>query len=135
MRALDLAKYIVKKCINDRNPISNSQLQYILYCVQMDFQRRKKFAFYDDFEERNMGFIVPNVYYWYSGFGVEPIRFDDSEIDESSIPDKYIIDKIVEQKRTIHPIFIREEEQKMSKSNNHKGIFFLDRNRKYEIGK
>ena len=35
--ALDLAKYILQKCIDDSRPISNLQLQKILYYVQGEF--------------------------------------------------------------------------------------------------
>ena len=34
---LELAKYIVVKCINDRHPISNLQLQKILYYSKIFF--------------------------------------------------------------------------------------------------
>ena len=46
--ALDFAKYIVKKCIDDGHPISNLQLQKILYYIQKDFLRRGDIAFEDD---------------------------------------------------------------------------------------
>lgn len=32
-KTLDVAKYIINKCINDNFPISNMQLQKILYCI------------------------------------------------------------------------------------------------------
>ena len=36
-KALDLANYIVDKCIKDDAPITNLQLQRILYFIQKDF--------------------------------------------------------------------------------------------------
>lgn len=33
--AVDLAKYIINKCVKDEVPISNIQLQMILYCIQI----------------------------------------------------------------------------------------------------
>ena len=35
--AVDLAKYIINKCVKDEVPISNIQLQMILYCIQKEF--------------------------------------------------------------------------------------------------
>ena len=43
--ALELSKYIVTKCINDGEPISNLQLQKILYYIQRDFLRQGEAAF------------------------------------------------------------------------------------------
>ena len=37
MKALDLANYIVSKCIQDEYPISNLQLQKIMFFIQKDF--------------------------------------------------------------------------------------------------
>ena len=43
--ALELSKYIVTKCINDGKPISNLQLQKILYYIQRDFLKQGEPAF------------------------------------------------------------------------------------------
>ena len=45
--ALELSKYIVTKCINDGKPISNLQLQKILYYIQRDFLKQGEPAFSD----------------------------------------------------------------------------------------
>ena len=50
MIALDLAKYIVTKCVKDNCAISNLQLQKILYFIQRDFLRCDKPAFSDAIE-------------------------------------------------------------------------------------
>lgn len=49
-RAMDLANYIVDKCIKDNTPITNLQLQRILYFAQKDFLERESRAFSDDIE-------------------------------------------------------------------------------------
>ena len=36
-KAIDLSKYIVSKCVRDNIPISNLQLQKILYYIQREF--------------------------------------------------------------------------------------------------
>ena len=43
--ALELSKYIVTKCINDGKPISNLQLQKILYYIQRDFLNKESLHF------------------------------------------------------------------------------------------
>lgn len=63
-RAIELSKYIVSKCIDDGFPISNLQLQKILYYIQRDFLRIGKPAFPDAIEAWQFGPVVPNVYYY-----------------------------------------------------------------------
>lgn len=48
--AVHIAKYIINKCTIDQHPISNLQLQKILYCIQRDFLKNDMLAFDDDFE-------------------------------------------------------------------------------------
>ena len=100
--ALDLSKYIVSKCIEDGQPISNLQLQKILYYIQKDFLQRDEIAFSDDIEAWQFGPVVPNVYYYYCGYGAMPISISKEtfEINKSDSP---YIDKIVEQKRELNP--------------------------------
>ena len=95
--ALDLSKYIVFKCIKDRHPISNLQLQKILYYIQKEFLNKNDYAFLDDIEAWQFGLVVPNVYYHFCGFGAMTIS---SSCDTFSIGDhdKSIVDKIVEEK-------------------------------------
>jgi uncharacterized phage-associated protein len=100
--AIDLAKYIISKCIEDSQPISNLQLQKILYYIQKDFLKRNEIAFSDDIEAWQFGPVVPNVYYYYCGYGAMLISItnDEFEILPSDAP---YIDKIVEEKRTLNP--------------------------------
>ena len=99
--ALDVAKYIISKCLSDRKPISNLQLQKILYYIQKEFLRLKQEAFNDDFEAWQFGPVIPDVYYNFCGFGAMPITVHyDVDISEC---DKRIIDPIVERKRVLNP--------------------------------
>lgn len=101
-RAMDLANYIVDKCIKDNAPITNLQLQRILYFVQKDFLERDSRAFSDDMEAWDFGPVVPNVYFHFCGFGAMSIS-----ISRGAAPnltsDKNIIDSIVETKRSLTP--------------------------------
>lgn len=99
--AMNMAKYIIDKCTKDQHPISNLQLQKILYYVQKAFLQSGKVAFGDDIEAWQFGPVVPEVYYQYCGFGAMPIRMN-YEVD---ISDKDVsrIDPIVEIKRSLNP--------------------------------
>ena len=109
--AMDLSKYIVSKCINDGFPISNLQLQKILYYIQKDFLERGEIAFLDDIESWQFGPVVPKVYYHYCGYGAMPIFIATSSgsIEECDAP---YIDSIVESKRTLNPWDLVEETHK-----------------------
>ncbi len=103
-RAINLAKYIVDKCMTDEKPISNLQLQKILYSIQKAFVQVGKMAYFDDTEAWQFGPVVPNVYYYFCGYGSMPItsKYNISleEYDENEIS---IINKIIEEKRELAP--------------------------------
>ena len=80
---LDLAKYIVTKCVNDDCPISNVQLQAILYFIQIDFLQRDDFAFFDDFDAVAFGPKIPQIYYYFCGSGGLPILDTYDNLDDS----------------------------------------------------
>lgn len=100
--ALSIAKYAITKCVKDGCPISNLQLQKILYYVQKLFLLRGKIAFYDKIEAWQFGPVVPTVYYQFCGFGAMPItmEFDvDVKIDGTGTG----IDRLIEEKRVLNP--------------------------------
>jgi uncharacterized phage-associated protein len=103
-QALALSTYIVSKCIKDNSPISNLQLQKILYYIQRDFLKNGAIAFSDDIEAWQFGPVVPNVYYRYCGFGSMPIT-NIAETSDCCIDSQDIqrIDTIVEEKRLLYP--------------------------------
>lgn len=109
--AIYLAKYIVSKCTEDARPISNLQLQKILYHVQKDFLKRGTLAFSDDIQAWKFGPVIPNVYYRFCGFGSMPIiaSYDDVKIE---CEDKIHIDEIVSSKRILDPWDLVEETHK-----------------------
>lgn len=109
--AVDLSKYIVTKCIADGHPISNLQLQKILYYIQKDFLGRNDIAFPDAIEAWQFGPVVPDVYYYYCGYGAMPISIENGGVAVSPV-DAAVIDKIVEEKRTLNPWDLVEETHK-----------------------
>lgn len=96
--AIELSKYIVTKCLNDQKPISNLQLQKILYYIQKEFLKSGEYAFYDDIEAWQFGPVVPVVYYHFCGYGSMSIdSIYDTDIKNT------LVDKIVVEKRELNP--------------------------------
>ena len=104
---LELAKYIVSKCIGDKCQISNLQLQKILYYIQREFlQKVGRPAFTESIEAWPFGPVVPEVYYYFCGAGAMPISLCPEPTKEIlSMPEEYIqiIDSIIESKRKLNP--------------------------------
>lgn len=99
--AVHIAKYIINKCTIDQHPISNLQLQKILYCIQRDFLKNDMLAFDDDFEAWQFGPVIPEVYYLFCGFGAIRIRMKyDLDIGSDYAA---LINPIIERKRLLNP--------------------------------
>ena len=110
-KAMELSTYIVSKCIKEDCPISNLQLQKILYYIQKAFLDRGDRAFSDNSEAWQFGPVVPNVYDHYCGYGAMPISFSSIKYDVAK-EDKQLIDSIVESKRVLAPWDLVEETHK-----------------------
>lgn len=100
--AIDISKYVITKCSREECPISNLQLQKILYYIQKDFLKSNKRAFFNSIEAWQFGPVVPDVYYRFCGFGAMPIdtSYEFAQIDENDITQ---INRIVEEKRQLDP--------------------------------
>ena len=81
VRAIDVARYLVKLAIEQRVPLSNLQLQKILFFLQREWMRNTGSPlFEDDFEAWQYGPVIRAVYNVFSVFGGEKIA-DLDEID------------------------------------------------------
>ena len=111
--ALDVANYIVNKCVADKKPISNLQLQKILYFLQKEFlQKKHRPLFTDEIEAWPFGPVVRSVYYKFCGFGASPL-FELSKKDINFDPDdKSLINNIVESNRRKNPWDLVEDTHK-----------------------
>lgn len=100
-KALDVAKYVVNKCFQDKHPISNLQIQKILYFIQKSFLQKGEEAFSDEIEAWQFGPVVPEVYYFFCGNGSMKIL----ESYETSFPKEFTdrLDGIIEEKRALNP--------------------------------
>lgn len=99
--AIEIAKHVINKCTNDNVPISNMQLQKILYYIQKAFLQCGREAFPDEIEAWQIGPVVPDVYYKYCGFGAISIRMKYAvNISEDDIP---TINSVTEMVRALKP--------------------------------
>lgn len=102
--AIDIAKYVVIKCVKDNAPISNLQLQKILYFIQLHFIRDKGYVlFIDDIEAWQYGPVVPNVYKRYFLFAAADLyEYEKPNIDFTP-EEKQFMDEIITKKRALRP--------------------------------
>lgn len=113
--ALDVAKYVINKCTIEKHPISNLQLQKILYFLQKKYLVDKgRRLFEDDIEAWQFGPVVPEVYYQYCGFGSMAITMN-YQIDMDT-QDVIELDTIIEEKREKNPWDLVEETHKVGKA-------------------
>ncbi len=101
--ALDVSKYIVSKCTRDGHPISNLQLQKILYYVQRAFLNIQIQFIDDAIEAWQFGPVCPEAYYYFCGFGSMPINIVYDNVIEMADNLREVVDHIVEDKRTKNP--------------------------------
>lgn len=97
--ALEVAKYIINKCIELGRPISNLQLQKILYYIQGEYMctNNGQALFEDEIEAWQYGPVVSDVYYFYNSYSASDIvtKQNNVELDEDT---KQIVNPIIESK-------------------------------------
>lgn len=97
-KAMDIARYIVNKCVEDNRPVSNLQLQKILYYVQINFMRLlSEPAFDDEIEAWQYGPVVPEVYYEFADCGGTDIyrTYPSAQNLFRNNNEKQIVDKVI----------------------------------------
>ena len=111
--ALELSKYIIGLCTSEGEPISNLQLQKILYYIQREFLIRGTEAFADEIQAWQFGPVVPCVYRQYCAFGSRCISmFYLNRLEEYTEGEISLINKVVLLKRRKYPWeLVRETHQ------------------------
>lgn len=97
--AMAVADFIIDRCYKEDRPVSNLQLQKILYFTWVEYyQQTRKTLFWDSICAWQFGPVVPEVYYEYCAYGGRPINIMcETEILEEDrgileqIIDKYVI--------------------------------------------
>lgn len=76
VRVKELADYIVTKCTEDDHPVSNLQLQKMLYFLQYVYAKQTggKLLFNEQFEAWPYGPVMRDVYFEFSKYGGRPIE-------------------------------------------------------------
>lgn len=112
--ASDVAKYVLKKCTDSDSPISNLQLQKILYFLQRDFLKKENAPlFFDAIEAWQFGPVVPSVYYDYCAYGANEIMKNiDSYLRLIDHKTKKLVDPIIEEKCNKYPWDLVKETHK-----------------------
>lgn len=84
MNALNVSKYIINYALSNNNPISNLQLQKILYFLDGEyFGITREFLLDDYFVAYPLGPVIESVYQVYKGYGASKIfdRNDGVKLD------------------------------------------------------
>lgn len=113
--AVDVASYIVGRCANLGRPVTNLQLQKILYYVQLNFLRRfDECAFWDDIQALRHGPAVKEVYYKYNIWGRNEIvpRAVQSAKETFLEKDRELIDRVTDACLLLDPWELVERSQK-----------------------
>lgn len=103
--AMGIAKYVVDKCYKDNKPVSNLQLQKMLYFLQLTFIKGYDSPLFDDtFEAWQYGPVIRDVYVKFSEFGGSPIKmiFPDAVRFENDEQEDFI-NTIIEKLRGLSP--------------------------------
>lgn len=101
----DIAKYIIQKSNEDGYPVSNLQLQKMLYYVQREFLQKKRYPLFSaEFEAWRFGPVVPEVYRKYCGSAALPLTlYDYSPFNEIDNDAKELINQVVREKAKLNP--------------------------------
>lgn len=101
----DIARYVIDKCYTDGDPVSNIELNCILYLLQIFyFKKFKRFLFDEDFRAARFGPILPTVYFNYCGAGACSLRIKDPEARGIwNAEEKELVDSVIEKARKNNP--------------------------------
>lgn len=101
--ALEVAKYVINKCIKLGRPISNLQLQKILYYAEAEYMKKREgeVLFNNTINAWQYGPVIPEVYYNYNIYSASEITDYQDGKDLDSLT-KHIIDPVIEKKSKLN---------------------------------
>ena len=98
-RAMDIANYILTKCIRDEKYINNLQLQYILFLLQRKYFKHGKILFSEKIRKVPFGVQVDTVYYHFCIWAGRNILWADEFCVREK--DRQKIDPMIEELREL----------------------------------
>lgn len=130
-KAIDVAKYVINYCIDKGCPITNLQLQCLLYYLQQDFlQLTGKPLFEDDFTAWQFGPAIGDVYRHFCGFGALDLDIKVPEEFVFSEKHKIFMDFTIIQKKRFDLLSMRSDICKDGLAwaqvyNGSKGLYYI----------
>lgn len=109
---LEVSRHIINYSNRMRYGVSNLKLQKLLYFVQayfLAFTESGAPCFKEKIEAWDFGPVVPNVYYYFCGYGAMKIMNYYDEDFSLNYENRQIIDKIIIEKRNMDPWQLVEE--------------------------
>lgn len=105
MKALEVAKYVLIKCQEKENPISNLHLQKLLYYIQKGYMKQNggDILFEEDFVAWKFGPVIEDVYYEYCAHGANKIVLREKYKPQFKKEVSKCIDPIIETKMYLNP--------------------------------
>ena len=104
--AIDIAKYIIDKCTVENQPVSNLQLQKILYFIQINYIRLQNCVAFDEpMEAWQHGPVIPDVYNEFVDCGGTKIHrlYENKRKMFKNPMDKSIVDALTDRCRSMNP--------------------------------
>ena len=97
-KASDLARYILKYFSDKNKPVSNRQLQNLLYFCWICYYKTTQEELFDEpFVAWSLGPTIVSVYREYCSYAARPIFKSKGEFPKNSNADKTIIDSCLDQ--------------------------------------
>lgn len=98
-KAESVANYVIAYGMKIGPPVSNLQLQKILYYIQVYFLKKKGIPFFkDEIEAWQFGPVIPTVFYQYAAFGPAPITMFKTQKIDLEQEEKKDLEQIVKEK-------------------------------------
>lgn len=98
-KAKSVANYVIAYGMKIGHPVSNLQLQKILYYIQVYFLKKKGIPFFkDEIEAWQFGPVIPTVYYQHAAFGPAPITMFKTQKIDLEQEEKKDLEQIVKEK-------------------------------------
>lgn len=117
MNALNVAKYVINYALESNSPISNLQLQKVLYFLDGEyFSKVKEFLINDAFAAYPLGPVNESVYQVYKGYGVSKIFDCNTDIKLDNGVDEQLVKSILSRRVKMSVYDLVEESRKKGKA-------------------